>query len=224
MPGQSGTPSFSIKIHPNLQANAIVINYPGYNGGIDGYSKKYEKLARLIKERNIGAVIQMSNGERAGFPYEVSVLAELRATIDYALTHATDICSMANPDIYLVGFSAGGGAVASVAADYSAVKKILLVAPSGDAGEQNIRNGLSSFRGEIYVTVGERDEVVGTRAGEIFIQLATGAERKKLVVVPNCDHQFRGKKNGMILSKAPLWAFCGDETYPSSDGGIVLYE
>ena len=33
-----------------------------------------------------------------------------------------------------------------------------------------------------------------------------------------------GETNGKIMSKAPLWAFAGDETFPSPEGGIELYD
>jgi fermentation-respiration switch protein FrsA (DUF1100 family) len=122
-----------------------------------------------------------------------------------------------------MGFSAGAGAIAAVAADYPAVKKILLIAPAGDAGNRNVAN-LAHFRGEVFITVGAWDEVVGMHAGECFMELAKTATKKNLVIVPRCDHQFRGRKNGMILSKAPLWAFAEDAAYPSSEGGIALYE
>jgi dienelactone hydrolase len=215
--------SFTVKIHPHLGANAVVINYPGYNGNIDGYAQKYEKLACRIVEKDVAAVVRMGNEDRLGFLYEESLIGDLRVTIEYVIGNAAKMCATSTPDIYLMGFSAGAGAVAAVAAEYPAVKKILLIAPAGDAGNRNIAN-LAHFQGEVYVTVGAWDEVVGMHAGEYFMELAKAATKKNLVIVPRCDHQFRGKKNGMVLSKAPLWAFCGDTTYPSSDGGVALYE
>jgi dienelactone hydrolase len=215
--------SFKIKIHSHLGTNAVVINYPGYNGDIDGYAQKYEKLACRIVEKDVAAVVRMGNEDRLGFLFEESLMGDLRATIEYVIGNAEKMCSTSTPDIYLMGFSAGAGAVAAVAAEYSAVKKILLIAPAGDAGNRNIAN-LAHFQGEVFVTVGAWDEVVGMYAGECFMELAKTATKKKLVIVPRCDHQFRGRKNGMILSKAPLWAFCGDTTYPSPDGGVALYE
>jgi dienelactone hydrolase len=216
--------SSGIKVYPRHEVGAILIIYPGYNSDIDGYNKKYEKIARAVKEKNVAAVVQLENKDQQTVSYELSLLSGLRAALDYVLAHATEICSATVPDIYLMGFSAGAGAVAAVAGDYPAVKKILLIAPSGDAGTKNIRSGLAKFYGEVYITVGDRDEIVGVRAGERFMEAAIGAVRKDLVIVPNCDHQFRGKRNGMILSNALWWAFCGDKTYPSPSGGIVLYQ
>ena len=42
--------------------------------------------------------------------------------------------------------------------------------------------------------------------------------------VPHCGHSFAGEANGRILSKAYLWAFAGDDSFPSPEGGVPLYE
>lgn len=216
--------SFEINIHDCHEAHAIIINYPGYQGDIDGYQGKYRTLADLIQRKGLGAVIRMGNPCRHGFLYEPSVVAELKATIEYALAHAEDICSSRAPDLYLMGFSAGAGAIAIVAADYPQISKILLLAPSVDAGKTQIENALPRFQGEVSIAVGEYDECVGKEAGDYFLSLAAGAKKKSLVIIPNCDHQFQGMVNGKIMSKSPFWAFAGDETFPSPEGGTILYE
>ena len=86
-----------------------------------------------------------------------------------------------------------------------------------------MKKGLAKFRGDVYIAVGDREEVVGPEAGKTFYDLATAARVRKLVIVPNCNHQFFGEANGKIMSKAPLWAFAGDTTFPSPEGGKVLY-
>lgn len=53
---------------------------------------------------------------------------------------------------------------------------------------------------------------------------ASDARKKALVVIPDCDHQFQGLVNGKIMSKAPFWAFADDESFPSPEGGTILYE
>jgi hypothetical protein len=42
--------------------------------------------------------------------------------------------------------------------------------------------------------------------------------------VPNCDHGFSGEMNGRIFGKAYLWAFAGDGSFPSPEGGVHLYD
>jgi pimeloyl-ACP methyl ester carboxylesterase len=222
--GEETTVSFEINIHDLPESNVIIINYPGYGGDIDGYQGKYRTLATLIRRRGLGAVIRMGNRYDYGFLYEKSAVADLRATIDYALANAEKICATREPDLYLMGFSAGAGAIAIVAPDYPQVKRVLLIAPSVDAGKSAIEEAFGRFRGDVYIAVGEYDECVGKEAGEYFLELATGARQKKLVIIPDCDHQFQGWINGKIMSKAPFWAFAGDESFPSPEGGVLLYD
>ena len=214
---------FEINIHDCPQSNVIIINYPGYQGDIDGYQGKYRTLADLICRKGVGAVIRMDNQYRNGFRYEKSVVADLKATIDYALANSGSICSSREPDLFLMGFSAGAGAIAIVAADYPQVKRVLLLAPSVDAGKSAIEKAFGNFRGEVYIAVGEYDESVGRDAGDYFLGLATGAKKKTLVIIQNCDHQFQGRINAKIMSKAPFWAFANDETFPCPEGGLELY-
>ena len=212
-----------VAVHPSPDAQAIIINYPGYLGSIDGYNKKYATIADHLSQKKVGAVVRMANTLWPHINYRQSVLDDLRAVIRYTLGHAAEMCATATPDIYLMGFSAGAGAVAAVAAEYPAVKKILLMAPSEDAGKTATKDGLAAFSGEVYIVVGSDDEVVGFEAGRRFLQMGILSPSRHLVVLPNCDHQFRGRVNGQIMSKAPLWAFAGDETFPSPEGGIELY-
>ena len=211
-----------IEVH-KAKSDVIVINYPGYNGDINGWANKYMKLADFMVTNGIGAVVRTSNLAVSGLDFAEFSKTHLRRVIRYTLNSSSDICGKNNPEIYLVGYSAGAGVIASVAHEFPEVKKILLVAPSGDAGMESIRNGLAKFIGDVSITVGEKDEVVGVSVGRTFYDLATSASTIRLRKVPDCDHQFRGETNGMILSKAMLWAFKNDKTYPSPDGGIKLY-
>lgn len=212
-----------ILVHPCKGAKAVIINYPGFRGDIDGYALKYRHLGEWLVQKRIGAFIQMPNICHKDEPYEKSVIADLRAVVRHAIDIAPDIADSPEPIIYLMGFSAGAGAVAAVASEYKAVKKILLMAPSGDASPERVRVSLERFRGEVYIAIGDSDDVVGPDAGKRFYDLVKRASRKELVTIPYCDHQFRGIRNGMIMSKAPLWAFAGDETFPSPEGGYLLY-
>ena len=152
---------FEINIHDCPESNVIIVNYPGYQGDIDGYQGKYRTMADLLRRKGIGAVIRMDNQCRYGFLCEKSVVADLRTTIDYALANAESICSTREPDLYLMGFSAGAGAIAIVAADYPQIKKVLLLAPAVNAGKKAIEEAFGKFRGEVYIAVGEYDESVG---------------------------------------------------------------
>ncbi len=221
--GEPITVRLPIAIHAN-RSGAIVVNYPGANGDIDGYYDKYVKIADSLQRQNVGAVVRTANREHYGLLYADAVQADLRHVIRYALRNAEDICGSETPHMYLMGFSAGAGAIAAVAHEFGHVEKILLMAPSGDAGRDAVYNGLAQFSGEVYIAIGENDEVVGKDAGQLFYDLAVNARSRQLVVIPDCDHQFRGEINGRIMSKAPFWAFTGDTTFPSPEGGIKLYD
>ncbi|HEX3099729.1 MAG TPA: hypothetical protein VHQ41_02030 [Patescibacteria group bacterium] len=223
--GEEVAVSISIIAHPNFQSNTIIINYPGRGGEINGYNNKYFKIAKMLVRRNIGAVIQMSNADRFGFGYEQNIVDDLRAVLDNAICNSPKLCKSATPNIYLMGFSAGGSAVATVCSEYTAVKKILLIAPSWNAGEAAVKEGLGKFEGEVYIVIGQDDEVVGLEAAYDFQTIAKNASNfRKLMIIAQCGHQFNGRENGQILGKAPLWAFTGDPSFPNPKGGMVLYD
>jgi predicted esterase len=146
-----------IIIHPK-NSGIIIINYPGFNGEINGYNNKYRTLAKLMQER-IGAVIQSGNQYHEMLDYKESVKDDLRAVIEYSLENAENICQTKIPTIYLVGFSAGASAIAAVAHEYPAVSKILLISPSADAGFESLQKGLSEYTGEVYILSGSNDDV-----------------------------------------------------------------
>lgn len=209
-------------ILPNQEKNVIIINYPGYNGDINGYNNKYRTLGEFMREK-IGAVVMMGNQHHVELDYEESVRDDLQAVIEYAIEHSVEICNSDFPEIYLMGYSAGASAIAAVAYKYEQVKKVLLLAPSYDATPEAMIKGLAEFTGDIYIASGADDRVVGADAAP-----RTAAMVKKtvatFVIIQNCDHQFRGRKNGLIMSNAPIWAFLGGINYPSIENGIVLYE
>lgn len=216
------TIEFDVYGHVSAGTDAIIINVPGYNGHIDGYGDKYRKLGESISARNIAAFVRAPNLQHDGEPYKRSLVLDVFAVCRAVREHALALTRRLRPDFYLMGFSAGGGAVAA-AANAKDVRKILLLAPSYDADSAAIRSGLDYYRGELYVAVGEDDDVVPPPVARNFVADAWQASVKHFVVIPDCDHQFRGTKNGKILSKAPLWAFCGDTSFPDPSGGIELY-
>lgn len=215
------TSELEVAVH-RAKSDAIVINYPGITGDIDGYEHKYAKVADFIVEKGIGAVVRSGNQDTDLYPD--GMIGNLQTMIDYAIKNSYDIAGCGNPKVYLMGFSAGASAVAVVAPLFLEVEKILLVAPAGDAGVARCQTALSLYTKEGYVAVGENDEVVGARAGKVFYDMLEGVSKRELTVIPNCDHQFRGRDNGKVMSLLPVWAFRGLDTFPSPEGGKVLYE
>lgn len=206
------------------QASAIIINCPGFRGDIDGYNMKYRVLGEHLALLGVGAVVQMPNIERSTDIYGAELVKDVQAVVRFALENADALCAAKNPAIYLMGFSAGGYAVAFAGAQSEAVKKILLMEPSASRELLGSFQGylLERFAGEVYVVIGDHNGV-GLATGKAYRDSFSGASKRELVVVTNCDHQFQGSANGQVMSKAPLWAFAGDTTFPSPEGGLKLY-
>lgn len=214
--------SLPVEIHPH-QSDRIIINMPGWDGAIDGYERKYTKLAEFLVEKGLGAVVRCGNHPVDHIDFEESCRAQIRDLIRTVLENPRDICASPNPDLYLMGFSAGASAIAAMAHLFPQAKALLLMAPSTDAGRDAMKQSLSQFPGAVSVIVGASDLVVGSFPKEVASWGPQGAPRK-LAVIPRCDHQFRGQRNGQILSQAPLWAFADLDPFPHPDAGIILYE
>lgn len=221
--GQEFSLSLDIAIHPNTSGR-IIINYPGFRGVIDGYQNKHKKLALYMQGEGLGAVVR---GKGPGFEDFEGFTndTQLRRMIDYSLENAEVISGAKRPEILLIGTSAGGGAVAAIAHNYEAVARILLMAPADNMGSEAITEGLKRFAGEVFIVIGREDDVVGVESGQNFYDLATGASKREVFIIPNCDHNFRGQLNARIMSQAPFYAFArgGKPTFPDLQSGIVLY-
>lgn len=207
-------------IHPNL-SRRIIINIPGTRGEIDGYGGKYKILAHHIQTEGLAAVVRTGN-DFTGLPEDI----HLNAALAYAKRHAWEICGEPNPEILLMGFSAGASAIAARAHQHPEVTRILLGAPAKSMRGINVREGIKKFKGEVYIIIGDNDDNVGTDSGKTFYNWAQNVSHKELFVLPDCDHQFRGEKNGRIISQAPFYAFGKGEKppFPDPEGGIKLYD
>lgn len=211
---------------PSPQARAIVINIPGYQGSIHGRDHKYDKIGQMLAARGIAACVQMPNRLHEFGGDELSLAHDVSTVIRTVLSEARELCATERADIYLMGTSAGGAAMAAVSGHFEQVKKILLIAPAYPTDSDAVRmleKNLGSFAGELYIACGANDAVVGIKPSVRYSELAKGANPNRLEIIPNCGHEFEGETNGKILGKAPLWAFAGDDTFPSPEGGLALY-
>lgn len=218
-----GCSDFSIIIHPNRNSRAIVVNVPGYRGDIHGYNGKYDTIGAHVSEHV--AFVQMPNIEHSTDPctYCNCLNDDIQRVCDFLRTSGQLWCAVESPHLYLAGISAGGAAVAAVAHEVDA-KKVLLIEPSKQLALWNrIEAGLPKYSGVMRIVVGGGPGAIGVSVGRRFYDLATAASIKEIETIPDCDHQFRGTKNGQILSKAYTWAFIGDTTFPSPEGGLILY-
>ncbi|MDF1664184.1 MAG: hypothetical protein P1V97_20615 [Planctomycetota bacterium] len=214
-----------VEIHPHANGR-LIINMPGWDGAIDGYQQKYTKLAEFLVEQGLGAVVRCGNHPVDRVDFEDACKAQIRDLTKTALEKAISICGSPTPELYFMGFSAGASAMAATAQLFPQLKALLLMAPSTDAGYDSMKASLSQFSGAVSVIVGAADLVVGSFPREVATWGPEGlsARSRRLVVIPQCDHQFRGARNGQILSQAPLWAFGDLDPFPHPDAGIILYD
>ena len=212
-------PSIASAVHRN-QSGRIIVNYPGRGGKINGYNEKHRRLANYLQEQGVGAVVRTANPSLGNGYYPLVLLENLRSVVRYCLTEAEEICGSKEPQIGLMGTSAGGAAVLAVAHEFPQVDKVLALNASGDARREDIERGLRAFRGDLYIAAGAEDELINPTTSEYYHSLATTARSRRFVLIPGCDHQFKGDRNGRIFSHAALWAFAGDESFPDPEKGI----
>lgn len=210
-----------LAIHPHTNGR-IIVNYPGVDGTIDGYNEKYKTVAEHIVSKGLGAVVRLPNPYTCGFGWDMN----LRHALGHILVNSEEICNSSDPEVYLMGFSAGAGVIATLAWEYPEVKKILLLEPAPNVDEQGVAKGLAEYKGELYVVVGSGDGALGLEVGNKIMETATKTSKKELFVIPGCDHQFRGEVNGRIMSQAPIYAFSDNPemVFPDPLGGIKLYD
>lgn len=217
--GREFVKSVQIAVHPN-NSHRIIINVPGTRGEIDGYLGKYKVLSRHIQEIGLAAVVRTGN-DFTSYPDDIN----LKAALAYTKGHAWEICGEPQPELLLMGFSAGASVIAATAYEHPEVTRILLFAPARAAMSVNVQAGLKQFEGEVYIIIGDNDDNVGTESGQVLFNQAISASHRELFVLPDCDHQFQGETNGRIISQAPFYAFTTGEkpNFPDPNGGIKLY-
>jgi len=212
----------ALAIHP-CAVPRIIINYPGTGGSQDGYCGKHRQIAEILQSRSVGAVIRMDNPGTAPYDYASWLRDRLRHVIQFALETATDICGSHAPEIYLMGFSSGATSIACVAHEFDQVSNILLLSPIVNRKRGGPWEELKRYREKIAVVVGDGDTVAPPSVSEQFYRTAENCSRRRLEIVPGCDHQFQGERNARILSNLAVWAFGDDRAFPSPDAGVTLY-
>ena len=213
--------SIPIGIHASSNGR-LIVHMPGSMETVDGYCNKYRTLADFIQANDLAAVVRMDNEERDYHSYEHTLIDDLRFVVEYSLRNSAKICGADNPELWLMGFSGGTEAIGTIAHEFPA-SKILLMGP-GIASEvfYNLKRGLESFRGELYLVQGQNDR--NRFVGQLFYDWATNVTKKEMKIIPDCDHHFRHEANDKIYSRAPFWAFAGDNTFPDPTRGIRLVQ
>jgi len=209
-----------VEYHPTNTGN-IIINIPGAGGSVGGYLNKYVNLGNHIQEKNIASFVRMPN-DRPG-EYQLTV----RKIVNYCLEHSTDICGSDVPDIWLMGFSAGAGAIVLTAWEYPEVKKVLAINPFIEDIKEKIKKDLPSYTGQLFLIKGSDDDVIGSDTLEYISTYASNVEDIQTYTIPNCDHQLKGLVNSKILSQLPEYYFLEKykaEKFPDGSKGINLLD
>src|SRR5262245_27269106 len=203
-------PKVQFAAHPATCARLVII-YPGLNATMDGESRhftqahpcRYRHLAERLQAEGVAAVLRVANPPCGYYEDGQVAVDRLARAIDFALAHARALCGHRCPELCLLGFSAGAGAVAALAGAYQP-KRMLLIAPSGDVGPQRIIAGLKEYAGALVLLVGEQDEVVGREAACLFDELSPAARPKEVHFVPGCDHFFTRPDHDQLLAATSL--------------------
>jgi SAM-dependent methyltransferase len=195
----------------------IILSYPGFRESADSEAIAFDMHAERLLDYGLGAVVRMNNPYQAGVDYPTFLVNNLRRTIDRCLGEAESICGTPEPTLYLCGYSAGASAIAAVAAAYPQIARILLIAPSVDAGEDAVRESLPQFAGDVYIISGADDPIVMPSQARRFYHYAGSARRRALVILPDCGHSFEGAANQEIMDEALFWAFADSACFPEPE-------
>ena len=216
-------------------SHIIIVNSPGSGEMKDGRHDRWMTLAKHLQERQVATMVTYNAprpDNQVQLPWEAYshkgaswnglLIDSLAYVIEYSLEHAAQLCGTGSPTVYLSGFSSGGSAVGAVAFRYPEVRRILLLSTYDSVGDI-FYEGVSRFPGDIYLAYGGSDPMAGFLAYVLRCGPLAAASLH-IREAPDCDHRFSGADNSRVLTKAFYWAFQGDETFPSPEGGLQLYE
>ena len=194
----------------------MLVNSPGLGVCKDGENGKFGEVAAFLQELDVASVI-LYQSSLADFAFkkvnmEALLMDNLRTVLSYATSNAQVICGSNKPVLFVSGHSAGASTTAAVGPENPQVSKMLLISPSGDIDPSIVKESLSKYAGELYVISGDKDYVISPEAAHALAEWATKAKIKRIVTVPDCDHDFSGERNGQLFSEAYLWAFKRDGT------------
>jgi dienelactone hydrolase len=213
----------------------LLIQAPGAGEVKEGAWNRYVRLGEHLQARNISSLVSFNppwpdaQGKYPDEPYSYRDASWNRIFVEgmanlvaHCLANGESLCGTKEPEVYLAGFSAGGSVAVAVAPLFARISRILLVSAYDSAGWFFL-HGLRHYAGDVYVAYAE-DDIPAVALAMTLRSLARRVRAVSARGVPKCDHGFSGETNGKVFSKAYLWAFTGDESFPSPEGGIRLYD
>src|SRR3990170_8843545 len=229
--GENVSYSIPLSVYPTT-TGTIIVNAPGAGESKDGRRNRYAAIAEHLQTTGVASVVTYSPPRpdgQSGYPWDPYAykgagwnkiaVESMQHVIEYVLGSAEDVCGRSTPTLYLTGFSAGGSVCGAVASRYGA-PRILLLSAYDSVGE-DFYAGIRSYTGEIYMAYGSQDPMAGFLA-LMMPHIAPNAAAVHVQQIGDCDHGFTGPTNARILSKAYTWAFAGDTSFPSPEGGLEL--
>lgn len=213
----------------------LLIQAPGAGEVKEGAGNRYVRLGEHLQASGLATLVSFNaplpdaQFKYANEPYSyrdaswsLMYVESMAALVEHCLKNAGPLCGAKEPEVYLAGFSAGGSVAGAVAPVFAPITKILLVS-AYDSADWFFLGGVRRYTGEVYVAYGEQDPAAAILA-MMMPSLAKSARAVHARGVPDCDHSFSGETNGRVFSKAYLWAFAGDDGFPSPEGGVPLYD
>ena len=205
-------PNLSIPVEVNKTNTGKITFYcHGFTSDKDGYKNRHKIIGDLLAKENVSSFVRFTESRLWKKKNNEDLVItthsqDLVQVIKFVLSKTKEICGSNNPQLYLAGFSAGGGVCMSLCNKYD-FKKMLLLAPSYETKKdlKNILKEIKKFKNEVIIVHGEKDEVVPVADSNIFNKYFKA--KKKLIKIPNCDHGFLNNKNNKIFIQSFLDAF-----------------
>lgn len=199
----------------------IIINIPGADGSVNGYKDKYRNLGNYIQKENIASFVRIPNDRPQEF------INTGRCIINYCLEGSETICGSHKPEIWLMGFSAGGASALLTAWEYPEVTKVLAINPflNLEVIKQDLKKYLPLYKGDLFVVIGDKDTVIDPDTAGLIKASGKEVRNIRFNVIPNCDHQLKGEDNIHILSQLPKYFFQDEykkEPLPAKGEGVDL--
>lgn len=207
-----------VEYHPTMSGK-IIINIPGADGSVKGYMNKYVNLGDHIQDKGFASFVRVPNDRPQEF------LNTGRCIVNYCLEHSKEICGQDIPELWLMGFSAGGASTLLTAWEYPEITKVLAINPFIETVRDDVRRYLPEYKGELYIVTGENDKIIGSDTVGYIKKFANNVSELQTHIIPNCDHQLKGDDNARILSQLPEYYFLEEyitKSFPNSTGGINL--
>lgn len=207
-----------VEYHPTISGK-IIINIPGADGSVKGYMNKYVNLGDHIQDKGFASFVRVPNDRPQEF------LNTGRCIVNYCLENSKEICGQETPELWLMGFSAGGASVLLTAWEYPEITKVLTINPFIELVRDDVRRYLPEYKGKLFVVTGENDKVIGSDTVGYIKKFANNVSELQTYAIPNCDHQLKGDDNARILSQLPEYYFLEEyktKGFPDSTKGINL--